>query len=175
MRRHPRHLMFIDETSVHTRMTRLRGPLKRGKRLKASAPFGKWNTQTFIAGLRHNQLTAPWIIPGAMEREAFNTYIDTKLAPTPAPCDVVILDNLSVHKAKAEAALRTRGAWMLFLPQHSPALTPIEMAFSKLKADLRKAAPRTFDELINAIADLCNLCNPGECQNNFKAIGYASC
>ena len=97
------------------------GPGEEGKRLKASAPFGKWGTQTFIAGLRHDALTAPWVIPGAMDREAFDIYIETQLAPTLQPGDVVILDNLSVHKsAKAEAAVRARGAWMLFLPQYSP-------------------------------------------------------
>lgn len=173
MRRQPGRLVFIDETSVNTKMTRQRGRAKKGKRLKASAPFGKWGTQTFIAGLRHNELTAPWIIPGAMDREAFNIYIETQLAPTLAPGDVVILDNLSVHKsAKAEAAVRARGAWLLFLPQYSPDLNPIEMAFSKLKAHLRKIAARTFDALIEAIGDICNLYDPDECWNYFKAAGY---
>ena len=85
MRRQPYRLVFIDETSVNTKMTRLRGRTKKGKRLKASAPFGKWGTQTFIAGLRHDALTAPWVIPGAMDRDAFNIYIETQLAPTLAP------------------------------------------------------------------------------------------
>ncbi|MEP7453337.1 IS630 family transposase [Phyllobacterium sp. SB3] len=174
MRRQPYRLVFIDETSVNTKMTRPRGRTKKGKRLKASAPFGKWGTQTFIAGLRHDALTAPWVIPGAMDREAFNIYIETQLAPTLAPGDVVILDNLSVHKsAKAEAAVRQRGAWMLFLPQYSPDLNPIEMAFSKLKAHLRKAVARSFDLLIEAIGDICNLYQPEECWNYFKAAGYA--
>lgn len=175
MRREPHRLVFIDETSVNTKMTRLRGRAKQGKRLKASAPFGKWGTQTFIAGLRHDGLTAPWVIPGAMDRHAFNIYIETQLAPTLQPGDIVILDNLSVHKsAKAEAIIRARGAWMLFLPQYSPDLNPIEMAFSKLKAHLRKAATRTFDALIEALADICRLFQPRECQNFFKAAGYGS-
>jgi hypothetical protein len=115
MRRSPQRLVFIDETSVNTKMTRLRGRSRRGQRLKADAPFGKWGTQTFIAGLRHDGLTAPWIIHGAMNRNAFNTYIETQLVPTLQPGDVVILDNLSVHKsAKAEAAIKAKG--MLFLP-----------------------------------------------------------
>ena len=119
--RHPGRLVFIDETSVNTKMTRARGRARCGKRLKASAPFGKWGTQTFIAGLRHDSLTAPWVIPGAMDREAFNISIETQLAPTLAPGAVVILDNLPVHKsAKAEAAVQAKGAWMLFLPQYSP-------------------------------------------------------
>ncbi len=175
MRREPHRLVFIDETSVNTKMTRQRGRAKKGKRLKANAPFGKWGTQTFIAGLRHDGLTAPWVIPGAMDRQAFNIYIETQLAPTLQPGDVVILDNLWVHKsAKAEAAVRARGAWMLFLPQYSPDLNPIENAFSKLKAHLRKIAARTFDTLIEAIGDICNLYQPNECRNYFKAAGYVS-
>lgn len=175
MRREPHRLVFIDETSVNTKMTRQRGRARWGKRLKARAPFGKWGTQTFIAGLRHDGLTAPWVIPGAMDREAFNIYIETQLAPTLQPGDVVILDNLSVHKsAKAEAAVRARGAWMLFLPQYSPDLNPIEQAFSKLKAHLRRIAARTFDALIEAIGDICHLYQPDECSNYFKAAGYGS-
>lgn len=175
MRRRPARLVFIDETSVNTKMTRPRGRARRGKRLKASAPFGKWGTQTFIAGLRHDGLTAPWVIPGAMDRDAFDIYIETQLAPTLGRGDIVILDNLSVHKsAKAAAAVRAKGAWMLFLPQYSPDLNPIEMAFSKLKAHLRKAATRTFDALIDAIGDICRLYDPDECWNYFKAAGYGS-
>lgn len=175
MRRHPGRLVFIDETSVNTKMTRLRGRAKRGKRLKASVPFGRWGTQTFIAGLRRDGLTAPWVIPGAIDRDAFNIYIETQLAPTLAPGDVVILDNLSVHKSvKAEAAVRARGAWMLFLPQYSPDLNPIEMAFAKLKAHLRKVAARSFDALIDAIGDICCLFEPDECSNYFTKAGYGS-
>jgi transposase len=175
MRRQPGRLVFIDETSLNTKMTRLRGRARRGRRLKASAPYGKWGTQTLIAGLRHEGLSAPWVIAGAMNRAAFNIYVETQLAPTLAPGDVVILDNLSVHKsARAEAAVRARGAWMLFLPQYSPDLNPIEMAFSKLKAHLRKAAARTFDTLFAALHDICGLFSPDECRNYFKAAGYAS-
>lgn len=175
MRRQPGRLVFIDETSINTKMTRLRGRARRGQRLKARAPYGKWGTQTLIAGLRHDGLSAPWVIPGAIDRTAFNIYIETQLAPTLRPGDVVILDNLSVHKsAAAEAAVRARRAWMLFLPQYSPDLNPIEMAFSKLKALLRKAAARTFDDLFNALRDICDLFKPDECANYFKAAGYAS-
>ena len=111
MRQEPHRLVFIDETSVTTRLTRLRGRAPRGERLKASAPFGKWRTQTFIAGLRCWGLTAPWIIEGAIDREMFDLYVETQLAPTLRPGDVVILDNLGVHKsAYAADILRQRGA-----------------------------------------------------------------
>ena len=175
MRLDPTRLVFIDETSVTTKMTRLRGRSRRGTRLRASAPFGRWGTQTFIAGLRCDGLTAPWVIPGAMNRIAFDAYIATQLAPTLAPGDAVILDNLSVHKsAKAAEILRESGAWFLFLPQYSPDLNPIEKAFSKLKANLRAAAARTFEDLWRSLGDICNLFEPDECWNYFKADGYAS-
>ncbi len=175
MRLEPARLVFIDETAVTTKMTRLRGRSRRGTRLRARAPFGRWGTQTFIAGLRCGALTAPWVIPGAMDRAAFDTYIATQLAPTLERGDVVILDNLSVHKsAKAAAIVKERGAWFLFLPQYSPDLNPIEMAFSKLKEHLRAAGERTFEGLWRSIGDICDLFEPDECWNYFKAAGYAS-
>lgn len=156
-------------------MTRLRGRAPRGRRLKAKAPFGRRGTQTFIAGLRRDGLTAPWIIPSAMDRVAFDRYVETQLAPTLQPGEVVILDNLSVHKStRAHASVRARGARMLFLPQYSPDLNPIEMAFSKLKAHLRAASARTSDALIEALGSICDLFTPQECRNYFTAAGYAS-
>ena len=114
-------LVFIDETAVSTKMARLRGRAARGRRLKAKAPFARGGRQTFIAGLRTDGLAAPWVIPGAMDRIAFDLYIRTQLVPTLRPGDIVILDNLSVHKsAQAEAAIRACGARMLFLPPYSP-------------------------------------------------------
>ena len=171
----PSRLVFIDETSVNTKMTPLRGRSLKGERLHADAPFGHWGTQTFIAGLRCHGLTAPWIIDKAMNRVAFDLYIETQLAPTLEPGDVVVLDNLAVHKSqKAAAILKKRGAWFLFLPPYSPDLNPIEMAFSKLKTLLRKAQARTFDTLWPAIGEICELFTPDECWNFFKAAGCVS-
>lgn len=153
MRKEPGRPVFVDETSVKTNMCRLRGRSLCGERLKADAPFGKWHTQTFIAGLRCDSLIAPWVVNGAMDGEAFAAYIETQLAPTLQPGDVVILDNLNTHKSERAAdALAARGAWFLFLPKYSPDLNPIEMAFSNLKAHLRKAAARTYDALWQASA-----------------------
>jgi transposase len=178
MRLQPARLVFIDETAVNTKMTRLRGRSRRGERLRAAAPFGRWGTQTFIAGLRCDGLTAPWVVDGAMDpmdRTAFNAYVETQLAPTLQRGDVVIADNLSIHKsARAAKALKARGAWFLFLPQYSPDLNPIENAFAKLKAHLRGAATRTFEALWAALGDICALFSPDECWNFFKAAGYAS-
>lgn len=154
-------------------MTRLRGRCPKGQRLRSKAPFGHWKTQTFIAGLRCFGLTAPFVVDRPMNRRIFETYVETQLAPTLSAGDVVILDNLAAHKSpRAEAAIRARGAWMLFLPPYSPDLNPIEMAFSKLKALLRKKAARTFDALCDALGEICSLFDPTQCRNFFKAAGY---
>lgn len=174
MRREPHRLVFIDETSTTTKMTRLRGRSRCGARLRATAPFGHWGTQTFIAGLRCEGLIAPWVLNGPINRAAFEAYIETQLAPELNPGDVVILDNLSAHKSpRAAEALKARGAWFLFLPPYSPDLNPIEMAFAKLKAHLRKAKARTIDALWRAIGDICDLYSPTECWNYFRAMNYA--
>ena len=172
-RREPGRLIFIDETATTTKMTRLRGRSRRGERLEADAPFGQWMIQTFIAGLRHDGLTAPWLLDGPMNRAAFDTYIETQLAPTLKPGDVVICDNLAAHtSAKAQEVLRQRGAWMLYLPPYSPDLNPIEMAFSKLKAHLRAVGARTIDQLWRAIGDIPRLYTPDECTNFVRAANY---
>lgn len=170
----PHRLVFIDETSVKTNLTRLRGRAPIGERLQGAAPFGKWQTQTFIAGLTSDQLIAPWVIEGAINRAAFETYVETQLAPVLAPGTVVILDNLGTHKSpRAARALLRRKSWFLFLPPYSPDLNPIEQAFAKLKSHLRRIGARTYDHLIAAIGDICELFGPDECWNYFKAAGYA--
>ncbi len=166
-------LVFIDETSLNTKMTKTTGWAPVGERLVDHAPFGHWNTQTFIAAPRQDGLTAPWVIDGAINRELFNTYIETQLLPTLKPRDMVMLDNLSSHKSAAAAEmLKSVGAGFLFLPSYSPDLNPIEMAFSKLKALIRKAAARTYDDLWKATGEVCDLFSEEECYNYFKAAGY---
>ena len=175
MRAEPHRLVFLDETAVKTNLTRLRGWAPVGQRLYGTAPFGKWRTQTFIAGLTSDELIAPWVIEGAMNQAAFETYVETQLAPLLSPGTVVILDNLSTHKSpRAAEALKQAKSWFLFLPPYSPDLNPIEQAFSKLKAHLRRIGARTYDDLIAAIGDVCALFDPAECWNFFTAAGYAS-
>ena len=176
MRCQPARLVFIDETSVKTNMTPLRGRAPRGERLRADAPFGKWQTQTFIAGLRCHELVSPWIIEGAMDGAAFDAYVETQLAPSLSRGDIVILDNLNVHKSpRAAQALAERGAWFLFLPKYSPDLNPIEMAFAKLKTLLRKAKARNYDDLWRAIGNICDQFSPTECWNFLKEASYVAC
>jgi transposase len=173
MRLEPERLVFIDETGTTTKMTRLRGRCLKGQRLRSKAPFGHWKTQTFVAGLRRDGLTAPFVINEPMNRRIFEAYVETQLAPTLERGDVVIMDNLSAHKSpKVEAMIAAKGAWVLFLPPYSPDLNPIEMPFAKLKAHLRARAVRTIDALWQAIGDICELFTPSECKNYFNAAGY---
>ena len=114
MRELPHRVVFLDETSVRTGLTRLRGRGPRGERLYGSAPFGRWHSQSFVAGLTCDELIAPWIISGAMDGDAFDTCVETQLAPVPVPGTVVILDNLSTHRSpRAAASLRQRGCWFV--------------------------------------------------------------
>ncbi|WP_245469937.1 IS630 family transposase [Mesorhizobium sp. M2C.T.Ca.TU.002.02.1.1] len=166
-------LVFIDETSTNTRLTKRTGWAPKSERYRTSAPFGGWKTQTFIAGLRCHAMIAPWIVDAPMNKARFELYVETQLAPELNPGDVVILDNVAFHKSERAAELvRQRGAWLLPLPAYSPDLNPIEMAFSKLKALLRKKAARSFDDICSALKDICDLFDPLQCRNFFKAAGY---
>jgi transposase/transposase-like protein len=169
----PAKLVFLDETGATTKMARLRGRSPRGMRCRAAVPHGHWKTTTLVAGLRLSGLTAPMVIDGAMNGDAFTAYAETFLAPTLAPGDIVILDNLPAHKVTgARAAIERAGAKLLFLPPYSPDFNPIEQVFAKLKALLRKAAARTLDALEAAIASALDAFLPQECANYFTNSGY---
>lgn len=166
-------LVFIDETSTNTKLTKRTGWARVGERLIDYTPYGHWKSQTFIAALRCHGLTAPCVLDHPMNRISFEHYVEHFLAPTLSKGDVVILDNLSSHKSdKAKNILKEIGAWFLFLPPYSPDLNPIEMAFSKLKAHLRKAAARNYHEVCQSIGQICEMFTPQECRNYFKACGY---
>jgi transposase len=171
----PQRLVFIDETWVKTNMAPLRGWGPKGRRLKAYAPFGHWKTLTFIAALRHDRIDAPWVIDGPINGELFRLYIEKVLAPTLAPGDVVVLDNLGSHKGKAaRAAVRARGAHLIFLPPYSPDLNPIEQVFAKLKHLMRKAQPRDVETTWRKVGQLLDLFRPDECANYLVNAGYGS-
>ena len=130
---------------------------------------------TFIAGLRHDGMSAPWVLEGPMDGPAFVTYIKTQLAPTLQKGDVVVMDNLPAHKvAVAKTEIEKRGAWLLFLPPYSPDLNPIELAFSKLKAHMKRLAPRTVDSLWKSVGNVLELFSKQECSNFFAASGYGN-
>ena len=154
-------------------MARLHGRAPRGHRLRAAIPHGHWKTTTFVGALRLSGMTAPMVLDGPMTGAWFLAYVQQVLSPTLRPGDVVILDNLPAHKiAAVRDAVEATGAQLLFLPPYSPDFNPIENAFSKLKALLRKAAARTVDELWNAVASAIDTFTPAECTNYFAAAGY---
>ena len=143
----PRRLVFVDETWTRTNMGALRGWGPKGARLRGQVPFGNRNTMTFLAGLRHDRIDAPMLIDGAIDGASFRAWVEQALAPTLRPGDVVVLDNLGVHKGPAiRAAIRKAGAHLLFLPAYSPDLNPIEKVFAKLKHLLRKLARRMIGQ-----------------------------
>jgi transposase len=155
-------------------MTRRYGRALRGQRLVASVPHGHWKTSTFLAALRQDRITAPCVIDGAINGETFRAYVEQFLAPTLAPGDIVIMDNLGSHKvAGVRQAIEATGATLCYLPPYSPDLNPIEQFFAKLKALLRKAAARTVDALHAAVADALNACSASECLNYLAEAGYS--
>jgi transposase len=154
-------------------MARLQGRARRGERCRSSVPHGHWKTTTFTAGLRLSGFTAPMVLDGPMRGEVLRAWTEQVLAPTLSPGDVVILDHLPAHRvAGVREAIQARGARLLFLPPYSPDFNPIENAFAKLKAVLRKAATRTMDELWTAIGQSLTAFSPAECANYFSATGY---
>ena len=166
-------LVFLDETGASTNMTRTRGRAPKGERCIASVPYGHWKTTTFIAGLRHDKITAPLVLDGPMDGPAFLAYVQQFLCPTLMPGDIVIADNLPSHKvAGVREAIEKTGATLRYLPPYSPDLNPIEKMFSRLKALLRKAAHRTIDALWTEIGKLLDAFSPEECSNYFKSSGY---
>jgi transposase len=154
-------------------MARIRGRAKRGQRCRAAVPHGHWKTTTFTAGLRLNGMTAPMVLDGPMNGDAFLAYIEQFLAPALVKGDVVIMDNLPAHKVTGvRKAIENVGATLVYLPPYSPDFNPIEMAFSKFKAILRKAAARTIPELWVVIGEAVDQFKPDECKNYFAAAGY---
>ncbi len=169
----PGSLVFIDESGFNTKMARLRGRSARGEPCIGSVPHGHWGNNTFIAGLRSDRIVAPMLIPGAMDGDAFEVWVEKALAPTLGKGDIVICDNLNVHKNNAaRTAIEARGAELRFLPAYSPDFNPIEMLFAKIKARVRSAAARCFDTLCNAIRKALNAVTTSECSNYLRHAGY---
>ena len=154
-------------------MARTHGRAPRGERLRAAIPHGHWMTTTFVAGLRTSGMMAPIVLDGPINGELFQHYVDQILVPELRAGDIVIMDNLGSHKgAGVRAAIEAAGAALLYLPPYSPDFNPIEKAFSKLKAKLRKAAARTVDALWQVIGEVIDMFTPNECANYFASAGY---
>lgn len=170
----PSRLVFIDETWTRTNMAPLRGWAPRGCRLIGKVPDGRWHTMTFLAALRHDRITAPWLLEGPIDGDSFAAYVEKVLLPTLRPGDIVIMDNLGSHRGKnIRRLVRSAGAKLFLLPKYSPDLNPIEQLFAKLKHLLRKAAARTIETVCAAIGELLGAFTKKECANYFKNSGYA--
>jgi transposase len=155
-------------------MAPLRGWAPRGNRLIGKVPDGRWRTMTFLAALRHDRITAPWLIEGPIDGESFAIYVEKVLLPTLRPGDIVIMDNLGSHRGRIiRRFIRSAGAKLFLLPKYSPDLNPIEQVFAKLKHLLRKAAARTVETVCATIGELLGAFTKNECANYFKNSGYA--
>jgi transposase len=166
-------VVFLDETAAKTNMTRTHGYAPEGERLHGHAPYRRWQTTTFVGAMRAGGFIAPLVVDGAMTGELFEAYVARVLVPELSPGDVVMMDNLSCHKRAGVAELiEGAGCRVLYLPAYSPDLNPIEMAFSKLKRLLRKAAARSVEALWQAIGGLLDRFSAEECLNYIRHAGY---
>lgn len=158
--------MFIDETWAATNTARRHGRCRRGERLRVGVPHGHRKTTTFVGTLTLRGFIAPWVLDGAINRTALKTYVARVLVPALRPGEVVVTDNLSSHKGRSlREMIEGEGAALRYLPPYRPDFNPIENAFSKLKALLRRAAERTVTGLSRTIGRLIDLFPATECPN----------
>jgi transposase len=169
----PERLIFLDETWFTTAMGRLYGYAPRGQRLVDTLPLGHWKRLTFVAGLTSDGMIAPRIFDGSMTGDRFEDYLRRALIPRSRPGDVLVMDNLPVHKTRSvRAVLKGSGIAVRYLPAYSPDRNPIEQAFSKLKRLARTAAERTGEGLKKLVRSLPRKLHPDECRNYVLHCGY---
>ncbi|MFO0992059.1 MAG: IS630 family transposase [Hyphomicrobiales bacterium] len=170
-----RRLVFIDEAWTKTNMAPPRGWGAKVKRLVARVPHGHWTTQTFLAALRSDAITAPCLFDGPINGESFLRYVEQFLLPTLKSGDVVVMDNLGSHKADAiRQVIRSAGARLIYLPPYSPDLNPVEQAISKLKHALRKAKERSVEQVCDRIGEILKTSSSTDCRSYFVNAGYCS-
>jgi transposase len=171
--RDARQYVFLDECGVTTDLLRRYGRSLSGTRLRDHTPCSHWETHTVVAALRLDGLGAPAVFNGPIDQATFLAYVEQVLVPTLRPGDVVVLDNLAVHKQPGvRTAIEAVGAHLRFLPPYSPDFNPIELAFAKLKAFVRAVRPRTFDHVCELIAVALGLFTPTECRHFIRHSGY---
>jgi len=166
-------LVFVDETGTTTKLARTHGWGEKGRKLIGRVPHGHWMTQTFVAGLAHDRILAPLLLPCPMTGDIFKQWLDECLIPEMEPGSILVLDNLAAHKvAGVRQRLEAAGMGLLYLPPYSPDLNPIELAFAKIKLLLRRLAPRSFDAICQALATILATFSPNECANYLRHAGY---
>jgi transposase len=171
----PQRLVFLDETAAKTNMTRTHGYAPKGERLEGEAPYRRWQTATFVGAMRATGFIAPMVRGGGVTSELFYAYVDQVLLKELKRGDVVVMDNLSCHtQAAVRRRLEAAGCTVRYQPPYSPDRNPIELAFSKLKRLLRRAAARAVEGLWATIGRLLDQFSPEECANYFRHRGYAA-
>jgi transposase len=166
-------LVFLDESAVNTALVRDCGRCPRGERLVDSAPAGLWQTSTLVAAISLNGVVAPMVIDGPLNGESFAQYVETSLVAELEPGNIVVMDNLPVHKNKRVAvAIEAAGCTLVFLPPYSPDYNPIENMWSKTKILLRAAAARTFEAVVEATGYALRSITPQDCDGYFRHCGY---
>ncbi len=166
-------LIFIDETGAATNLARRSGRCRRGQRLRAAVPHSHYKTITLDAGLSLRGIVAQKAFDRPINAALFEEWVETCLVPALQKGDVVVMDNLPAHKGpRVEELITAAGAELRYLPPYSPDMNPIEKAFSKLKAYLRKIAERSVAGLMRALEACADIFKPAECANYFEACGY---
>jgi len=166
-------LKFVDQSSVNCGMTRLYGRAPSNERVNDYVPDVRFERTSIIAALGLDGITAPLAFKGTLNGDFFGGWVEQVLAPTLSPGDVVFMDNYSAHKtAGVLDPIYEKGASVIFLPEYSPDLNPIELMWSKMKAILRKIKPRTFDDLIDALGKALDSVTYGDIIGWFKHHGY---
>ena len=169
----PSRLIFIDETGASTNLARKGGRCRRGQRLRAAVPHGHYKTVTLVAGVRLRGLVAQKVFDRPINAALFEEWVETCLVPALSKGDIVVMDNLPAHKGpRVEELIKAAGAELRYLPPYSPDMNPIEKAFAKLKAHLRKIAERSVAGLMRALETCAHIFKPAECANYFDACGY---
>ena len=169
----PSKLVFIDETGASTNLARKGGRCRRGRRLRAAVPHGHYKTVTLVAGVSLRGIVAPKVYDRPINATLFEEWVENCLVPTLSQGDIVVMDSLPAHKGpRVEELIKAAGAELRYLPPYSPDMNPIEKAFSKLKAHLRKIAERTVGGLMRALETCADIFKPTECANYFTACGY---
>ena len=167
------HLVFLDESGVKTNMTRLYGRSFKGTRCHDSVPNGHWDTVSVLSSIRLDGSTECIVFDGSVNRQIFDEYIKQILEPTLRPGDILVMDNLNVHKSQVcEKVVAARKAKVRFLPAYSPDLNPIEKMWSKLKQTLRGMKARTNEELFSSVGVALDMVTPNDAQGWFKSCGY---
>jgi transposase len=166
-------LVFLDESGINTAMARRYGRCPQHERLVDSAPAGLWQSNTLLAAVRLDGVLAPMVLDGPVNGDSFAGYIERSLVPELEPGDIVVMDNLPAHKnQRVTQAIEAIGCSLVYLPPYSPDFNPIENMWSKVKASLRKAAARTFDSVVDAVAEALRAVTPDDCQGYFGHCGY---